>query len=167
MQYKALTILFATAALAANLDEFTVDTALESLLAVPTWVEEAIASAEPTAWASSLEYNSAFRMTEQLAELAGTMPAWYSSLPESVKHFESTKDAAIYSYELTATQKDVFTSSGSHSTVTATATATATATGSSDADASSISTGGAPAATGAIFVGLAGAAGILGLSLAL
>ncbi|KAJ5623153.1 hypothetical protein N7490_011758 [Penicillium lividum] len=163
MQYKVLTILFATAVLATKSDEITVDTALESLLAVPTWVEEAIASAMPTAWASSLEYNSAFRMTEQLAELAGTMPAWYSSLPESVKHFESTRAAAIYSYELTATQNDVFTTSGSH----ATATATATATGSSDADATSISTGGAPAATGAVFVGLAGAAGILGLSLAL
>ncbi|KAJ5715771.1 uncharacterized protein N7483_012952 [Penicillium malachiteum] len=159
MQYKALPMVFATVALAASSDVTAIDPALESLVTLPIWVEEAISTAEPTAWASSFRYDSAFALSVELAEMAGTMPAWYNNLPASVLEFLSTRDAAIESYGATATQNDAFTTSGS--------TATATATGSSNADTTSVSTGGAPAATGALYVGLAGAAGILGLSHAL
>ncbi|KAJ5667202.1 hypothetical protein N7507_003066 [Penicillium longicatenatum] len=62
------------------------------------------------------------------------MPAWYNNLPESVKRFESTRDAAIEAYEITASQ-DLSTSSSSFATATATATTSAaksTATSSSN-----------------------------------
>jgi cobalamin biosynthesis Mg chelatase CobN len=191
MHYNPLALFFAITALAAASDEFSIDPVLESIYSVPTWVVEAINSAEPTAWASSFEYDLAFESSVLVAENAGTMPAWYSNLPESVQVFEATKAAAISSYARTATQ-DWFTYSDSSATGTATATTatsttatsttatsttatsttatstTATSTSSSsDANASSVSTGGAPTASSDIFLGIAGAAGILGLAIAL
>lgn len=50
MQYKSiLSILSVTTTVAAALEEYTIDPVLESLLTYPTWVVEAIDSAEPTA----------------------------------------------------------------------------------------------------------------------
>ncbi|CRL29310.1 unnamed protein product [Penicillium camemberti] len=171
MHYNAFAIIFATTALADAVDKLQSDATLLSLLTNPTWVIDAINSAEPTAWASSFEYDAAFASSVLIAENAGTMPAWYSDLPESVVVFESTRLEAIQSYEATATQ-DWLTFSLSSTSASATATTTSTASpisasSSSGSTRSSVSTGGAPAVTGDVFLGFAGAAGILGLAMAL
>ncbi|KAJ6003518.1 hypothetical protein N7451_006065 [Penicillium sp. IBT 35674x] len=159
MQYKAILSIFSvTTALAAASEESTIDPVLESLLTYPTWVVEAIDSAEPTAWASSFRYDDAFYRSVALAEAEGTMPAWYNSLPESVKRFESTREAAIISYELTASQ-DSLNPSTSYAIATATAT-----TGAATSTASSSSNGaGGPNSAGGAIMRIAGAAGALGL----
>ncbi|CAI7635083.1 unnamed protein product [Penicillium palitans] len=149
MHYNALAIIFAATALADAVDKLQSDPTLLSLLTNPTWVIDAINSAEPTAWASSFEYDAAFASSVLIAENAGTMP----------------------SYEATATQ-DWLTFSLSSTSVSATATTTSTASptsasSTSGSTGSSVSTGGAPAVTGDVFMGFAGAAGILGLAMAL
>ncbi|KAJ5519949.1 hypothetical protein N7463_000402 [Penicillium fimorum] len=164
MQYKTLAILFATTALAAASDESAFDPIPESLATVPTWVADALSSAEPTAWDSSLRSDFAFLSSVLVAENAGTMPAWYSNLPESVQEWESSREAAIVSYAQTATQ---YWPTFASSYATATASATSTPSSSLEASTSLLSTGGAPAATGGIFMGLAGAAGLLGLAIGL
>lgn len=58
------------------------------------------------------------------------MPAWYNSLPESVKRFESTREAAIISYERTASQDSSISTSYAKATANAT-TGPATSTASS------------------------------------
>ncbi|KAJ5372803.1 hypothetical protein N7517_004809 [Penicillium concentricum] len=164
MQYKTFAIFFATTALAAASDDPTLDPILESLASVPTWVADALSSAEPTGWDSSLRSDFAFLSSVLAAENAGTMPAWYSNLPESVQQWEITKEAAIVSYAQTVTQNwPTFT----NSYATDTASVTRTLSSSSDASTSSVSTGGAPVVTGGVFMGLTGAAGILGLAIAL
>ncbi|CAI7666287.1 unnamed protein product [Penicillium bialowiezense] len=139
MQYNTLSVLFAVTCLAAASNGASIDPALE--------------------------YDEAFASSVLVAENAGTMPAWYSNLPESVQEFESTKLEAIRSYGSTATQ-DWPTFTDSSTTATAVATSTSSSS-SSDENASSASTGGAPAVTGDFFLGIAGAAGILGLAIAL
>ncbi|KAJ5713928.1 uncharacterized protein N7483_011109 [Penicillium malachiteum] len=125
------------------------------------------------AWLSSMIYDSAFADSVALEEEAGTMPAWCNNLPVSVLGFFSHRDAVIASYlgvdGATTTQSDTFTSYGSIATATTTTVTTAVETGSSNTHPISVSTstGGSPAATGALYMSLAGAAGILGFSLAL
>ncbi|CAI7599927.1 unnamed protein product [Penicillium glandicola] len=85
-----------------------------------------------------------------------TYPTW-------VLDAESRHHARL-AYAATATQ-DWLTFS--ESSTSATATTTSSASLSSLSSGSSVSTGGAPAVTGDVFMGLAGAAGILGLAVAL
>ncbi|KAJ5336751.1 uncharacterized protein N7506_004773 [Penicillium brevicompactum] len=140
MQPNTLSLLFAITCVTAATNGASIDPALESLYSVPTWVVEAMNSAEPTAWASSF----------------------------SVQKFESTKLAAIGSYGSTATQDwATFTESSATATATATSTSTSSSSSSSGASSISVATGGAPSATGDVLLGLAGAAGILGLAIAL
>ncbi|KAF7587694.1 hypothetical protein BBP40_006853 [Aspergillus hancockii] len=89
---------------------------------------------------------------------AGHYPDWYKSLPADVKTYFAT----AYGAEATAT--------GAQKTGDSTATSgpKATATGGSGSSSPSTSTSeGAAAPTGAFAVGLAGAAGVLGLAIAL
>ncbi|KAJ6035896.1 hypothetical protein N7540_000175 [Penicillium herquei] len=178
MQYKTIGMLCATVgfAVSSEVTTGTIDPAFESLATFfPTWVEEAIETARPTAWLSSMIYDTAFAYSVVLEEVAGTMPAWYNNLPVSVLEFFSHRDAVMASYLgvdlATTTQSDTFTSSGSFATATTTTATTAVETGSSNTHpisvSTSTSTGGSPAATGALYMSLAGAAGILGFSLAL
>ncbi|KAJ5335082.1 hypothetical protein N7452_007485 [Penicillium brevicompactum] len=166
MQYNVLSLLLAITCLATATNGASIDPALESLYSVPTWVVEAMNSAEPTAWASSFSVRLVSARCDERRDHA----AWYTNLPESVQEFESTKLAAIGSYGSTATQDwATFTESSATATATATATSKSTSSSSSSSGASSISvaTGGAPSATGDVLLGLAGAAGILGLAIAL
>lgn len=157
MKYNILpTILLAGLAVAATSEESTVDPVLESLLSAPTWVVNAINSAEPTAWASSYEYDLAFAESVGLAMAEGTMPAWYSKLPESVREFESTRAAAIVSYELTHSAAQVHTATATATAATTAATNTATSTTASSNTVSSVSNNG-------VLMAVAGAAGIIGL----
>ncbi|CEJ62212.1 hypothetical protein PMG11_10719 [Penicillium brasilianum] len=167
MKWDSLPILLcATMALAA---EATIDPPPESLLVWPTWDVDAINSAEPTAWASSFEYNSAFDRSVELEMLEGTMPAWYNSLPESVKAFESTRNVALESWALAHnshwyTNEAWYTST--YPTATAPTTATATATVATATSSSSIGQGVSAPANG-VMMPMAGAVGILCIALAL
>ncbi|KAJ5674012.1 hypothetical protein N7462_009451 [Penicillium macrosclerotiorum] len=82
------------------------------------------------------------------------MPAWYNSLPESVKVFESTRDAAIISYEITHTQDWITTG-----TVAAIAT-TATSSTSSSSNGQGILI-----PTNGVMMPVAGAVGVAGIAL--
>ncbi|KAJ5782876.1 hypothetical protein N7457_004650 [Penicillium paradoxum] len=175
MQYKTIALLFAVTAWAETetetspADKLTDDPILMSLMAVPTWVLDAESSARPSGWEESLRSDFAFASSVMAADNAGTFPAWYSNLPKSVQEYETTHREALSAYAQTATQDWItFTDSPTTATPSATvATSTNTASSASGTDATSTSTGGAPAVTGDVLLGLAGAAGILGLAIAL
>jgi hypothetical protein len=164
MKWNILPVLFfATMTLAA---EATIDPPPESLLIWPTWVVDAIKSAEPTAWASLFEHNSAFDRSVELEMLEGTMPARYNSLPESVKAFESTRNAALESWGL-AHNSHWYTNEAWYTSTYPTAPATATATATVATATSSSSTGqGVSAPTNGMMMPMAGAVGVLGIALA-
>ncbi|GIJ81822.1 hypothetical protein Asppvi_000325 [Aspergillus pseudoviridinutans] len=84
----------------------------------------------------------------------GHYPSWYSALPNSVKQWISTNYASMTAAAATATAKS---GSGSGSN----------GSGSQSSASSASSQGAAPAATGSIAASIVGAAGILGLALAL
>ncbi|KAJ5689551.1 hypothetical protein N7462_003943 [Penicillium macrosclerotiorum] len=190
MQYKALaTLFFATAALAAPAAESDssssdIDTAIESD-SIPSNILSVLETAVPTTWLDSFYTDAAFQSSEINEILSGTYPAWYSSLPESVKQY-ATSEVLAEASELESYYTAMPTntaSSSAHgasssgavsSTPLTTSTSTATTSGSSSSssasasgESTSTSTAGAPAATGGIAMSLAGAAGILGLALAL
>lgn len=163
---------------------------------VPSSILSALETAIPTSWLMSVETNAAFRSAEISEARMGTYPAWYSSLPESVKQWETSAalgeasgypsyymtilpmptSAFIYPSSSDAISKSPTSSTpltGSPSTSTPTATATnpagnsASSSTASQSGSTSTFTGGAPAATGGVAMSFAGAAGILGLALAL
>lgn len=163
---------------------------------VPSSILSVIETAIPTSWLMSVETNAAFRSAEISEARMGTYPAWYSSLPQSVKQWETSAalgeasgypsyymtilpmptSAFIYPSSSDAISKSPASSTpltGSPSTSTATATATnpagnsASSSTASQSGSTSTFTGGAPAATGGVAMSFAGAAGILGLALAL
>lgn len=209
MQYKALaTLLFATAAVAVPASDATIsldnlpdgiDLPIETET-IPSGILSVIETAIPSTWAQALETDSAFQSSVLNDLLHSTYPAWYNSLPDSVKSWATAEGeaevSALSSYfsirpTVTPTSGSGAAGSSSHASSTPLATGhnsttastpltlTSTATqitslsssGSTTSSAShsgtSTSTAGAPAATGGLAIGLAGAAGVLGLALAL
>lgn len=209
MHYKALaTLLFATAAVAVPASDATIssDDLLDNIdlpietETIPSGILSVIETAIPSTWAQALETDSAFQSSVLNDLLHSTYPAWYSSLPDSVKSWATAEGEAevsalssYFSIQPTVTPTSGSNAAGSSShasstplstghnstTVSTPLTLTSTAThitslsssGSSTSSAShsgtSTSTAGAPAATGGLAIGLAGAAGVLGLALAL
>lgn len=201
MQYKILSaVLLATVALAApapDTSDYPTYPGMDIIYDdVPSSILSVLETAIPTTWIEAIYTDPAFRSEEANAIMHGTYPAWYNSLPQSVKDWGTSaamadaSDYSSYSWSevphptpLTSPGSGSSTSGVSStllsvtdtaSTSTATATETTTKGGSSGSAASSsasgttsISTAGAPAATGGVAIGLAGAAGILGLAIAL
>ncbi len=213
MQYKALAaLLFATAALAAPASDSTIsyDDYLDDIdlpymtETIPSDIMSILETAIPTTWYQALETDSAFQSSVINDLLHSTYPAWYNSLPESVKSWATAEGeaevSALSSYfsdmpTVTATSgsrsssgsrgsgsgasstplstRHSSTASSSQLTLTSTATQTKSASSSSSTSSSasgsgtSTSTGAAPAATGGLAISHAGAAGVLGLALAL
>jgi hypothetical protein len=175
MQFKTLaTFLFAALAVANPAPEPQAPGDIGALLGnIPTSIINELMTAIPPSVIQAFANPTA--ASSMIAEIAqGNIPAWYSALPADVR-------AELSSLAMPPTGMPTPTGSGPLPTATAaTATATATTTGtasttetstSSAANASatstSTSTGGAAATTGAVALGFAGAAGILGLALAL
>lgn len=168
----------------AAISDFTEDT--------PSSIFSALATAVPTTWIQSMDYSSEFRYSELSEIVRGTYPAWYSTLPQSVKAWATSLakiEASMYksstpyftSVSTPCASSTPLGPSYSVSVVTATFTQPATTSSSSSESSSSssssssasgsqptsISSAGTPAATGGVAMSLAGAAGILGLAMAL
>lgn len=225
MQYKALaTIFFAATALAAPADSTSTSASLDFAdnndlyddyyediyddiyEAVPSSILTVLATAIPATWYNDL-LDPASRDSIVSEAMAGTYPAWYNSLPSSVKAW-ATSNAELIGASATATQTEATdgstfktgsTAAASHtsfasetsaasqtpdantSTPTTSSASTTSSSSSSQSSSesssesssassspsSSQSTGGAPAPTGGITMGVAGAAGVLALALAL
>lgn len=200
MQYKALVALLATTAFAAPAADANPENGNpvmspqgEILIYsdVPSSILAILETAIPTPWVDSFYSNSAFRSSEINDVMHGAYPAWYSSLPQSVKDWANaaatgespssyppiempTAPPCTGSSGVASTSRPSSTpyaSASSASTSTSTFIMTTT-TGGSSASASGsgsspTSNAGAPAASGGIAMSLAGAAGILGLALVL
>ncbi|KAJ5911212.1 uncharacterized protein N7473_000515 [Penicillium subrubescens] len=196
MQFKLLAaLLFAGTALAAPQGTSTSSSSSEDdsilLDSVPSSILTVIATAIPATWlADIMDPSSSASIMSEIE--AGTLPAWYNNLPSSVKAWATS----AYGLDITATDSAnaaTTTAAGAVATATGAAT-TASTTGSvesssaavsgavssatsvaskatsaaaSSAHASATSTGGAPVATGGVAMSIMGAAGILGLALAL
>ena len=145
---------------------------------VPHSILTALESAIPPSWYTDI-LQPTFQDSIWSEIQAGTMPAWYNSLPSSVKAWASSEGVYIDVFmgaEQTmlvgaASSNAPATGVPAHNTASTMSTAAATRTGASStkksAPSSSTSTGGAPIATGGVAAGIAGVAGILGLALAL
>ncbi|GLI72363.1 hypothetical protein PoHVEF18_000535 [Penicillium ochrochloron] len=162
---------------------------------VPSSILSVIATAIPATWLADImdPASSASIMSEIDA---GTMPAWYNNLPSSVKAWatsaygfdvtatDSANAATTTAAGAVATATGAATTgsttgsvesssaavSGAVSSAVSSATSAAskaTSAAASSAHASATSTGGAPVATGGVAMSIMGAAGILGLALAL
>ncbi|KAJ5802029.1 uncharacterized protein N7503_004479 [Penicillium pulvis] len=115
----------------------------------PSWYESVMETAIPTTWEMKYMSDLTFAESVEEAELSGTMPAWWSSLPSDVKYLYTSEQAVFESKASTITfpmPATITSSSGSSATSTSDVTETPT------------STGGAPAATGGFIIGIAGAA---------
>ncbi|KAJ5661768.1 uncharacterized protein N7477_009384 [Penicillium maclennaniae] len=163
---------------------------------VPSSILTVLETAIPASWYENLANpTSESQMLAEID--AGTMPAWYNQLPASVKEWASTADLFDVAAATTAADADSTTTATANAMTAAEATSTgavmtntnsaaettaaskkaesasastSTASGSSSASATathSTSTGGAPIATGSVAMSLAGAAGLLGLVIAL
>ncbi|KAJ5819446.1 hypothetical protein N7474_005037 [Penicillium riverlandense] len=150
-----------------------------SSMVVPHSILTALESAIPPSWYTDI-LQPTFRSSIESEIQAGTLPAWYNSLPSSVKAWASSEGVYIDVFmgaEQTPTLVGAASSNApatgvpAHNTASTMSTAAATRTGASStkksAPSSSTSTGGAPIATGGVAAGIAGVAGILGLALAL
>ncbi|KAH8697462.1 hypothetical protein BGW36DRAFT_359253 [Talaromyces proteolyticus] len=147
MQLKiaALTLASASAVLVAgdaiadfNIPPDSIMTVLET--ALPTSIAAELTNpAAISSWADALVSSIE----------AGNTPGWVASLPPSVKTYLYT------AYATDATAAPTAAATGATTTTAATAAAT------------HASTGGAPAVTGALAMGVAGAVGVLGLAIAL
>jgi hypothetical protein len=162
---------------------------------VPSSILTVLATAIPSSFYDDL-LNPESRSAIISAAAAGTYPAWFNELPSSVKawatsNFDdgalgasatatgsasetgSSAVAASNTASQTASQtasSAVKTTSGSSSTSAPSNSASSSDVSSSSASASASpvhSTGGAPAPTGGVAMGVAGAAGVLALALAL
>ncbi|CEJ54587.1 hypothetical protein PMG11_00891 [Penicillium brasilianum] len=196
MQFKILAaLLFSATALAAPQATGTSSSSSDEsdlLDSVPNSILTVIATAVPATWLS--EYMDPVSRSSMMSEIAaGTLPAWYNSLPSSVKAWATSAflvdasatavtgtDAATGTAVSVATATDSAGSSGSttgsadsssaavsSAISSATSAASSKAASASSAHASATSTGGASVATGGVALSMAGAAGILGLALAL
>lgn len=121
---------------------------LEPLYSAPTWVTEAMNSAEPTAWASSFRQDTAFVSSMLVAGNAGL---WHGTAT-SLRSFKNWT-LRIYCDRFLCEDNNPRLA---HLLWLST-TATALSTSSSDISLSSVSTGSAPAITGSIIMGLGAA----------
>lgn len=195
MQFKSLAaLLFASMAVAAPAEvESRQDSDSDDYgLGIPNSILAVVATAVPSSfWAEATNSAALLSQVEQ-GIASNSWPSWYSSLPDSVKEYVTTAVASEYpsffssvSAEATSTATGATTTDASSSSSTTESTTvltgsstSATATGSETASSSgspSSTTSGAPestslddaaAPTGVKF-GLAGAAGLLGLAIAL
>lgn len=180
MQYKFLiTLLFSTLALAAPApqSDSSVSNSSESdssepnsavaLPSIPHSIYTVMVTAVPASWYEELQ-NPVSR-SSMISEIqAGTMPAWYNRLPASVKAWASSAGGIGANLVAATATAPAGAGSGSGSQSLSTSTPIATTTGSpSSTHSSSSSTGGAPVTTGGVAMSLAGAAGLLGLAIAL
>ncbi|EPS27526.1 hypothetical protein POX_e06490 [Penicillium oxalicum] len=198
MQSKFLAaLLFSATALAAPQSGSISSDDMGILDSIPNSILTVLETAIPVSWAQDM-MDPAFQSSVMSEVAAGTMPAWYSSLPDSVKAWATSPGNALLSdfAEATATAaamaSDISTAVTGMATAVAAAESTAAAAVSSavssanaevssavasassavsaavsSAHASATSTGGAPIATGGVAMSMVGAAGILGLALAL
>jgi hypothetical protein len=145
-----------------------------------------------TAVPASWEYmNSAEIASVASAAAAGTYPAWYNDLPASIKAVvtelggfdenllgvtpmmtvamgsSSSTPAAGTAVATTATGSSPSATTGSQASTHNSATSDVATSSKSTTPTSARSTGNAPIATGGVAMGVAGAAGFLGLALAL
>ncbi|KAJ5784491.1 uncharacterized protein N7503_009703 [Penicillium pulvis] len=157
---------------------------------VPNSILTVLETAIPASWYE--EIMDASSRSALISEIeAGTLPAWYNSLPSSVKAWASAQGgfaenfvgATTAALDDTTTVKDATPATASAiNTATATttqkkassnSTATSGATSSSETSTASVSpstatsTGGAPVATAGVAMGFAGVAGLLGLAIVL
>lgn len=185
MQYKTLAaLLFATAAVAQttessssssssassvdnyNDDIYNGDGSSDGYLDVPvppSSILAVLSTAIPTSWLMSMETDAAYASAEYSKIAEGTYPAWYNSLPESVKDWETSAAMAeaseissLYGSAMPtmgsitgsmgftgasstagASSTPLTGSSGSSSMVTSTMTTTTTSTSTSSSDSSS------------------------------
>ncbi|KAE8145454.1 hypothetical protein BDV25DRAFT_164659 [Aspergillus avenaceus] len=129
-----------------------------SINAPPSSIMSILLTAIPVSYLNELSNPSS--RSSMFSEIsAGHYPDWYKSLPGDVKTYIST----AYQTDAKATGAD----KTGDITVTSGAQATPTGTTESDSSNTSTSEAGAAAPTGAIAASLAGAAGILGLAIAL
>ncbi|CAL5867593.1 uncharacterized protein PFLUO_LOCUS1812 [Penicillium psychrofluorescens] len=210
MQFKILaTLLLSSTALVSANDavmtassgssdssETNPDSSSMLIAAIPHSILTALETAIPTSWYTDI-MQPKFRSSVESEIMAGTMPAWYNNLPQSVKAWASSEGGMInhlIGAEPTsapvgaASSNTPATGAPAHNTASSTmSTAAATTTGKGgsggsggsgasgtttsgtkkSSPSSSVSTGGAPIATGGVAAGIAGVAGILGLALAL
>ncbi|KAJ5665464.1 uncharacterized protein N7477_007912 [Penicillium maclennaniae] len=103
MQYKTLAaLLFATATVAqttessssgSNDDYYGSDGSSDGFLELPippSSILAVLSTAIPTSWLMSMETDAAYASAEYSKIAEGTYPAWYNSLPESVKDWETS-----------------------------------------------------------------------------
>ncbi|OKO91902.1 hypothetical protein PENSUB_12975 [Penicillium subrubescens] len=138
-------------------------------LLYPSWLKSILATAIPSTWEERLKTDAAFEEAEYERESEGIMPAWYSRLPSDAKYALSS-EKAVEPSEIVANRGYYYCfpichllvnncDYGGHCVRISDAKSKIAGT--------STSTGGAPGATGGLVAGIAGAAGILGLALAL
>lgn len=197
MHYKTLaTVLFATAAIAAPKPDDPTATEMDGD-EVPSSIESILMTGIPSTWLNDFATNADFQMSEISAMQDGDYPAWVTSLPSAAEAYftseiqveiseynsEMSAMSAMYTTDaltisgsssgsstpLTMTTSGAETTSGASSTESSSdTTSTGTSsTGASTSGSTSTSTGGAAAATGGLAMSFAGAAGILGVALAL
>jgi hypothetical protein len=162
---------------------------------VPNSILTVMATAIPFSFYDDM-LNPASRSAIISAAAAGTYPAWYNELPSSVKAWATSNfvDGALgasatatgsasetgssaVAASNTASQTASQTASSAVKTTSGSSSASAPSNSASSSDVSSSSasasasplhsTGGAPAPTGGVTMGVAGAAGVLALALAL
>ncbi|EHA25875.1 hypothetical protein CBS115989_4337 [Aspergillus niger] len=148
----------------------------------PSWVESVLDTAIPSTWAERMSSDQSFSKSVADVAASGILPAWYSSLPSDVKYV-MTSDQALYKSEISALTwpPETFVT-GSRSFLPSTPVLSSSISSSSSSTESStsdpsnetqasetspVSTGGAPVPTGNLVVSIVGAAGVLGLALAL
>ncbi|KAJ5259285.1 hypothetical protein N7478_012266 [Penicillium angulare] len=196
MQYQILTLLFSATALAGPVAQVTTITYTEPNAALvydseidditvsyPSWYESIMETAIPTTWENEFLDDATFAESVDEAELLGTMPAWWSSLPSDAKYVYTSEDAVLASEmstvpwpsTITGTTVVVYTftpypelvsdiEAASSSKAKSTANGTSAASGAAQ---TSTSTAGAAGPTGAIAMSIAGVVGVLGLAIAL
>lgn len=124
-----------------------------SAAGIPPSVVQALQTGIPTSFAQEIFTNSEARSSLAKDIQSSNYPDWYTSLPSGVQSYISAQETAS---PAEATSTPTSTDSDSDSTDSPSAGAE-----------SSTSDSGAPAQTGAMSAGLAGAAGVLGLAFAL
>ncbi|CAG8319006.1 unnamed protein product [Penicillium nalgiovense] len=191
MQYKSLAaVLFASMAMAAPADVESESQAVELDDLIPPSIATVLATAVPTSfWAEATNTANFLSQVEQ-GMVSNSWPTWYSSLPDSVKEYVTTAVEGYYPSFASSVAAEITASGDSSSSPSATE-ATSTSASSSDASSSdasssaasssdasssaSSSPSGSAASTTAedgaaptgMAMSLAGAAGVLGLALAL
>ena len=134
-------------------------------------------TAAPPGFISQVVHDPAYASSFEQAFSAGSSPSWFNALPTEVKSYLHTYSnyggvaTAVGQVEsIKANQSAAMTSSGMISSGMSSSTGSSSAsTGSSAsaAQASSTSSAGAASQTGVLAMGILGAAGVLGLAVAL